>query len=75
MGARELGLPMQVVSPHPQDLPAEVTIWEVGPRDGLQNEPETVPLEVKLEFLQRVTDAGLAVVAATSFVHPRWVPQ
>lgn len=75
MGARELGLPMQVVSPHPQDLPAEVTIWEVGPRDGLQNEPETVPLEVKLEFLQRLTDAGLAVVEATSFVHPRWVPQ
>ncbi|MCP2261447.1 hydroxymethylglutaryl-CoA lyase [Streptoalloteichus tenebrarius] len=56
-------------------LPERVTIWEVGARDGLQNESATVPLEVKLEFLDRLAGAGLRVVEATSFVHPRWVPQ
>ncbi len=75
MGPRELGLPMRVASPEPAELPAEVTIWEVGARDGLQNEKETVPLDVKLEFLRRMADAGLAVLEATSFVHPKWVPQ
>ena len=75
MGPRELGLPMQVVPPEPFQLPAAVTIWEVGPRDGLQNEQEIVPLDVKLEFLHRLADAGLAVVETTSFVRPEWVPQ
>jgi hydroxymethylglutaryl-CoA lyase len=56
-------------------LPARVTIWEVGARDGLQNEPVTVPVEVKVEFLDRLAAAGLRVLEATSFVHPRWVPQ
>jgi hydroxymethylglutaryl-CoA lyase len=56
-------------------LPAEVTIYEVGPRDGLQNEPGVVPVEVKAEFVQRLLSAGLATVEVTSFVHPRWVPQ
>jgi hydroxymethylglutaryl-CoA lyase len=56
-------------------LPAEVTIWEVGPRDGLQNERATVPVGVKAEFLDRLAGAGLRVVEATSFVHPKWVPQ
>ncbi|MEO9322420.1 hydroxymethylglutaryl-CoA lyase [Nocardioides sp. C4-1] len=56
-------------------LPAAVTIYEVGPRDGLQNEKEVVPLEVKAEFVRRLVAAGLPVVEATSFVHPRWVPQ
>jgi hydroxymethylglutaryl-CoA lyase len=56
-------------------LPERVTIYEVGPRDGLQNEAETVPTAVKVEFVQRLADAGLPVVEATSFVHPRWVPQ
>ncbi|BCB88054.1 hydroxymethylglutaryl-CoA lyase [Phytohabitans suffuscus] len=56
-------------------LPMSVTIWEVGPRDGLQNESTTVPVGVKLEFLDRLAAAGLGVVEATSFVHPRWVPQ
>ncbi|GAA2339040.1 hydroxymethylglutaryl-CoA lyase [Saccharopolyspora halophila] len=71
---RELGLPMQIPSPQ-AELPREVTIWEVGARDGLQNEQDTVPLEVKIEFLRRLADAGLGVLEATSFVHPKWVPQ
>ncbi|MBA2464498.1 MAG: hydroxymethylglutaryl-CoA lyase [Nocardioidaceae bacterium] len=62
------------VVPDPS-LPARVTIYEVGPRDGLQNEQTAVPVEVKAEFVQRLLDAGLPVVEATSFVHPRWVPQ
>lgn len=56
-------------------LPERVTIYEVGPRDGLQNESAVVPLEVKAEFVQRLVGAGLPIVEATSFVHPRWVPQ
>jgi hydroxymethylglutaryl-CoA lyase len=57
------------------ELPARVTICEVGPRDGLQNESAIVPLEVKLEFIQRLVDAGHQLVEVTSFVHPKWVPQ
>ncbi|WP_114423701.1 hydroxymethylglutaryl-CoA lyase [Nocardioides houyundeii] len=52
-----------------------VTIYEVGPRDGLQNEKTVVPTAVKAEFVTRLLAAGLPVVEATSFVHPRWVPQ
>jgi hydroxymethylglutaryl-CoA lyase len=57
------------------ELPEQVTIYEVGPRDGLQNEKALVPVEVKEEFVRRLLAAGLPVVEATSFVHPRWVPQ
>ena len=61
---------------HPASgLPARVTIWEVGARDGLQNEPAVIPVAVKVEFLDRLAAAGLRVLEATSFVHPRWVPQ
>ena len=56
-------------------FPKRVTIYEVGPRDGLQNEKALVPTEVKAEFIRRLVAAGLPVVEATSFVHPRWVPQ
>ncbi|MBO0841363.1 MAG: hydroxymethylglutaryl-CoA lyase [Sciscionella sp.] len=73
MGARQLGLPSVVRST--AALPAEVTIWEVGARDGLQNESSIVDVEVKLEFLRRLANAGLRVLEATSFVHPKWVPQ
>ncbi len=55
--------------------PAKVTIYEVGPRDGLQNEKAVVPVAAKAEFIHRLLAAGLPVVEATSFVHPRWVPQ
>ncbi|HEV7471830.1 MAG TPA: hydroxymethylglutaryl-CoA lyase [Pseudonocardia sp.] len=65
-------LPMPVSA---QGLPAHVTIYEVGARDGLQNEKAVVPVAVKAEFLNRLADAGLTTLEATSFVHPRWVPQ
>lgn len=56
-------------------LPQRVRIWEVGPRDGLQNESVAVPTETKVEFIRRLVSAGLQVVEATSFVRPDWVPQ
>jgi hydroxymethylglutaryl-CoA lyase len=56
-------------------LPAEVTIYEVGARDGLQNEKSVVDTAVKLEFVHRLAQAGLRTIEATSFVHPKWVPQ
>ncbi|MGM9331438.1 hydroxymethylglutaryl-CoA lyase [Streptomyces murinus] len=57
------------------DLPARVRIYEVGARDGLQNEKGAVPTEVKSEFIRRLAEAGLTTIEATSFVHPKWVPQ
>ena len=65
-------LPMTVSA---DGLPARVTIYEVGARDGLQNESAVVPVEVKVEFLTRLAACGLGVLEATSFVHPSWVPQ
>ena len=61
--------------PETASLPDRVTIYEVGARDGLQNENGVVPVEAKAEFVQRLLAAGLPVVEATSFVHPKWVPQ
>ncbi|MFJ6119337.1 MULTISPECIES: hydroxymethylglutaryl-CoA lyase [unclassified Streptomyces] len=58
-----------------EDLPPRVRIHEVGARDGLQNEGRTVPTEVKAEFIRRLADSGLTTIEATSFVHPKWVPQ
>jgi isopropylmalate/homocitrate/citramalate synthase len=56
-------------------LPARVRIVEVGPRDGLQNEPQTVPTATKIELVNRLADAGLPAVEAGAFVSPKWVPQ
>ncbi|KAA1040263.1 hydroxymethylglutaryl-CoA lyase [Macrococcus equipercicus] len=56
-------------------LPAQVVIKEVGPRDGLQNETQTVPLEVKLKLIGMLEASGLSYIEATSFVHPKWMPQ
>jgi hydroxymethylglutaryl-CoA lyase len=56
-------------------LPKKVTVYEVGARDGLQNEKALVPVEVKAEFVRRLLDAGHTAVETTSFVHPQWVPQ
>ncbi len=54
---------------------SKVKIVEVGPRDGLQNEKEFVPTEVKVELINRLTEAGFPNVEAASFVSPKWVPQ
>jgi hydroxymethylglutaryl-CoA lyase len=56
-------------------LPATVTIYEVGPRDGLQNEKAIVPAATKVEFIRRLEAAGLGTIETTSFVPARWVPQ
>src|SRR4030095_6880468 len=66
--------PLPAVHTRP-GLPARVSVYEVGPRDGLQAEKAVVPLEIKLEFIDRLGEAGLAVIEATSFVSARWVPQ
>ena len=60
---------------HADGLPSKVSIYEVGPRDGLQNESAIVPVEVKAHFVRRLVAAGLQSVEVTSFVHPQWVPQ
>jgi len=56
-------------------LPKRVRIVEMGPRDGLQNEPGTVPTAVKLELIERLADAGLTAIESTAFVSPKWIPQ
>lgn len=56
-------------------LPQQVKIVEVGPRDGLQNEKESIPAAVKIELVNRLTAAGFANIEAASFVSPKWVPQ
>jgi hydroxymethylglutaryl-CoA lyase len=56
-------------------LPEQVRLLEVGPRDGLQNEAQPVPAEVKIELVHRLQGAGLKAIEVTSFVAPRWVPQ
>jgi hydroxymethylglutaryl-CoA lyase len=58
-----------------ENPPAEVSIFEVGPRDGLQPEPEFVPTEKKIRLIDMLTDAGCRKIELTSFVHPRCVPQ
>ena len=52
-----------------------LTVYEVGPRDGLQNERETVATPAKLELIERLAVAGLRRIEVTSFVSPRWIPQ
>ena len=56
-------------------LPRKVRIVDVAPRDGLQNEPKSVPTQAKLELIERLQDAGIAAIEATAFVSPKWVPQ
>ncbi|GGD09901.1 hydroxymethylglutaryl-CoA lyase [Nocardioides daphniae] len=75
--AERVDLPMTVAAEPITTLPLPdaVTIYEVGPRDGLQNEKAVVPVAVKAEMITRLLDAGLPVIEATSFVHPKWVPQ
>jgi hydroxymethylglutaryl-CoA lyase len=67
---------LRTPAPYPrQGLPEAVTVYEVGARDGLQNESVVVPLETKAEFIRRLAGAGLRTIEATSFVSPKWIPQ
>jgi len=56
-------------------LPKSVKMVEVGPRDGLQNEPQTVPAAAKIRLIEDLADAGLTSIEAGAFVSPKWVPQ
>jgi hydroxymethylglutaryl-CoA lyase len=56
-------------------LPQRVTVYEVGPRDGLQNEARHVPTADKIRFIDALVDAGLQKIEITSFVSPKWIPQ
>ena len=56
-------------------FPRKVRIVDVAPRDGLQNEPGSVPASVKIELIERLQDAGVPAIEATAFVSPKWVPQ
>ncbi len=56
-------------------LPKKVKLVDVGPRDGLQNEKQTVPAQIKIGLVHRLQDAGLREVEVTSYVSPKWVPQ
>lgn len=60
---------------HRPSLPRRVAVYEVGPRDGLQNEAETLPTDVKVGFVDRLTDAGLPAIEVGSFVSARAIPQ
>lgn len=56
-------------------LPKKVRIVEVGPRDGLQNEKQSIPTTAKIQLIENLVDAGLTYIEAGSFVNPKWVPQ
>ncbi|XP_015675147.1 hydroxymethylglutaryl-CoA lyase, mitochondrial [Protobothrops mucrosquamatus] len=81
MVALKRGLPRLVASLRPISLttagtfPKHVKIVEVGPRDGLQNEKNIVPTQVKIDLINMLSETGLSVIEATSFVSPKWVPQ
>ena len=55
-------------------MATRITVYEVGPRDGLQNEARVVPTDGKLALVSALVDAGLTRIEATSFVSPRWIP-
>jgi hydroxymethylglutaryl-CoA lyase len=58
-----------------EHLPPDVTIYEVGPRDGLQNESRLIPTDDKVTFINGLSETGLRAIEITSFVNPRWIPQ
>ena len=57
------------------NYPSHINVVEVGPRDGLQNEPAPVPTATKIALIDKLSAAGLRTVEATAFVSPKWVPQ
>jgi hydroxymethylglutaryl-CoA lyase len=58
-----------------ETLPVDVTLYEVGPRDGLQNESRLIPTEDKIHLIDALSDTGLRAIEITSFVNPKWIPQ
>ncbi|HRQ60463.1 MAG TPA: hydroxymethylglutaryl-CoA lyase [Alphaproteobacteria bacterium] len=56
-------------------IPSRVKLYEVGPRDGLQNEKQSVPTSIKIELIDRLSQTGLAHIEASSFVSPKAIPQ
>ncbi|HMF40029.1 MAG TPA: hydroxymethylglutaryl-CoA lyase [Polyangia bacterium] len=56
-------------------LPPDVTLYEVGPRDGLQNESRMVPTDDKVQLIDALSETGLRAIEITSFVNPKWIPQ
>lgn len=64
-----------MTSPPPNYLPRKVKLVEVGPRDGLQNEPQDIPLSTKVELIDRLASAGLSNIEVGAFVSPKWVPK
>ena len=56
-------------------FPTKVKIVEVGPRDGLQNEKTISPTDIKVSFINQLSETGLSVIEVTSFVSPKWIPQ
>ncbi len=57
------------------NFPTEITINEVGPRDGLQNETQMVPTEAKIKWINLLSETGVSYIEVSSFVHPDWIPQ
>lgn len=57
------------------NFPTEITIKEVGPRDGLQNESQMVPTEAKINWINLLSETGVSYIEVSSFVHPDWIPQ
>jgi hydroxymethylglutaryl-CoA lyase len=58
-----------------ENLPADVTLYEVGPRDGLQNEARPIPTNDKIALIDALSGTGLRAIEVTSFVNPKWIPQ
>jgi hydroxymethylglutaryl-CoA lyase len=58
-----------------EQLPPEVTLYEVSPRDGLQNEARLIPMTDKVALIDALSDTGLPAIEITSFVNPKWIPQ
>ena len=57
-----------------EELPPDVTMYEVGPRDGLQNESRMVPTDDKVQLIDALSETGLRAIEITSFVNPKWIP-
>lgn len=70
-----LDLPTANLLALPMSFPRHVRIVEVGPRDGLQNEQQTITTATKIQLIENLVDAGLTYIEAGSFVNPKWVPQ